>query len=268
MNERREGWKRDREKKRDEDSGKKEKDRERSRALAVHITLLTIRGQCHRVRPAAPLHFTWLHLAPPLRFSPTLRLLVLPPPPRPAVFSWLYSPYATSSCSSSSSSSQPLHAALLALPRARERLGRDAPSFLFLLSHGRFLSFSIGGSSRARLDLTYPPAVLVLLLLPVPPRPPPPSVLIDRSCTRARRAPLRIVSSRLPRFVSLSSSCANFSFSFPSVCYFLSFCFSPFLSLLLLPLLSFFSTYTLLPPPLPPSSTHPLRLLSLSLSRR
>lgn len=76
----------DREKKRDEDSGKKEKDRERSRALAVHITLLTIRGQCHRVRPAAPLHFTWLHLAPPLRFSPTLRLLVLPPS-RPAVFS-------------------------------------------------------------------------------------------------------------------------------------------------------------------------------------
>lgn len=51
--------------------------RERGAALAVHITLLTIRGQCHRVRPAAPLHFTWLHLAPPLRFSPAC-----PPPPR------------------------------------------------------------------------------------------------------------------------------------------------------------------------------------------
>lgn len=150
---------------------------------------------------------TSLHLA---SLGSPFALLTDPPPPRftslPSrrILSWLYSPYATSSCSSSSSSSQPLHAALLALPRARERLGRDAPSFLFLLSHGRFLSFSIGGSSRARLDLTYPPAVLVLLLLPVPPRPPPPSVLIDRSCTRARRAPLRIVSSRLPRFVSLS----------------------------------------------------------------
>lgn len=203
-----------------------------------------------------------------MRFSPTLRLLVLPPS-RPAVFSWLYSPYATSSCSSSSSSSQPLHAALLALPRARERLGRDAPSFLFLLSHGRFLSFSIGGSSRARLDLTYPPAVLVLLLLPVPPRPPPPSVLIDRSCTRARRAPLRIVSSRLPRFVSLSPPPALTSLSLSPLSVIFSLSASPlfFPSFFFLFSLSFL-TYTLLPPPLPPSSTHPLRLLSLSLSRR
>lgn len=75
------------------------------------------------------------------------------------------------------------------------------------------------------------------------------------------------------RLVSLDSSLSpppaltSLSLS-PLSCYFLSFCFSPFLSLLLLPLLSFFSTYTLLPPPLPPSSTHPLRLLSLSLSRR
>lgn len=70
-------------------------------------------------------------------------------------------------------------------PHARARETRGAPSFLFLLSHGCFLSFSIGGSSRARPDLTHPPAVLVLLLLPVPPRPPPPGVLIDRPCTRA-----------------------------------------------------------------------------------
>ena len=54
----------------DEEEGEKgQRQRKRRGVLAVHITLLTIRGQCHRVRPAAPLHFTWLHLAPPWPFS-------------------------------------------------------------------------------------------------------------------------------------------------------------------------------------------------------
>lgn len=47
---------------------KRDRAEERRGVLAVHITLLTIRGQCHRVRPAAPLHFTWLHLAPSSSF--------------------------------------------------------------------------------------------------------------------------------------------------------------------------------------------------------
>lgn len=55
---------------------RRKRERERSRALAVHITLLTIRGQCHRVPSrAGP---TSLHLAS-LGSPFALRLLVLPP---------------------------------------------------------------------------------------------------------------------------------------------------------------------------------------------
>lgn len=119
---------------------KKKEIEERSSALAVHITLLTIRGQCHRVRPAAPLHFTWLHLAPPLRFSPTC-----PPPPRfaslpPCSPSRLLTPDVLSPASSS------------LLPLHRHSRARESP-----LPHGHppavmpllSSSFSIGGSFRA-----------------------------------------------------------------------------------------------------------------------
>lgn len=94
----------------------------------------------------------------------------------------------------------------------------------------RFLSFSLGGSfraSRPHPPLSFPhshPA-------PAPPRPPPPTILIDRSCTRARSAsPYHLVSSPSTR------SRSSLSLS------------PPFSLLLLLPLSSFFLP-ALLPPP-------------------
>lgn len=212
--------------------GKKgERERERGAALAVHITLLTIRGQCHRVRPAAPLHFTWLHLAPPLRFSPAC-----PPPPRFA------------------SPLTPSHTQrLLSPPRLSRR--RCARAIASPLPHG------------------HPPVVMPLLSSSFYPRPRPlllyrrllsrvstspsfsPPALSSCSCSvfhlvrphrafsstvrvRGHGAPLRIISSRLPRLALAPPSLLRSL-------------------LLLLPLLSFFLP-ALLPPPLPSSS--PIRL--------
>lgn len=206
---------------------------ERGAALAVHITLLTIRGQCHRVRPAAPLHFTWLHLAPPLRFSPAC-----PPPPRFASLP----PCSPSRLLTPDGFSRPL-VSLATRARARAR-DRESPaprppsllssSFylrpLRLLLYRRLLS-RVSTSPSSSL-----PALSSCSWLPVPPRPPPPSILIDRSCTRARSAsPHHLVS-------SLSVSLDSISL------------FSLLRSLLLLlPLPSFFLP-ALLPPPLLPSS--------------
>lgn len=113
------------------------------------------------------------------------------------------------------------------LPPRTATLPYSCPFFPLPSVRGRFLSFSIGGSFRASQPHPPPPFPhsLVLLLLPVPPRPPPPSILIDRSCTRARRAPL-VVSSRL---VSLSSVLCSFFFLFS-----LSFCLLSFRRLFLL----------------------------------
>lgn len=240
--------------KREAEESKRKRDggrRERSRALAVHITLLTIRGQCHRVRPAAPLHFTWLHLAPPSRFSPAcaLRLLVLPPshrvaPPPSHTRSFL-SPHP----SDPSRLSLAIHARARSVSCAPRLSSRSLPSSSFhprpfpLLLYRRLLSRASTSSSPA------PPFLLlfralVLLLLPVPPRPPPPSILIDRSCTRAQRS-----ASSSYRLVSSPSTRSLFSFLF-----FASF----FLSSLFLfacspsAALSFF-VLQLSPPPHPPS---------------
>lgn len=114
-------------------------------------------------------------------------------------------------------------------PPSRSR----APSFLFLLSAAAS-SPSLSAAPFARLNLTLlllllfllPSRTLVLLLLPVPPRPPPPSILIDRSCTRARSAsPYHLDSLSL----SLSSVLCSFFFLFP-----LSFCLLSFRRLFLL----------------------------------
>lgn len=215
----------------EEKEGKEGRERERGAALAVHITLLTIRGQCHRVRPAAPLHFTWLHLAPPLRFSPAC-----PPPPRFA---------------------SPLTPSHTQRPLSPPRLSRRrcARAIASPLPHG------------------HPPVVMPLLSSSLYPRPRPlllyrrllsrvstsPSfslpALSSCSCSvfhlvrphrafsstvrvRGHGAPLRIISSRLPRLALAPPSLLRSL-------------------LLLLPLLSFFLP-ALLPPPLPSSS--PIRL--------
>lgn len=149
-----------------------------------------------------------------------------PPPPRFASLPSCALPHAFSHPTTSlvPSSLSP-HANARARARDRESPAprspsrSHAPSFLFLLSTA-VSSPSLSAAPFARLDLTllFPSRTLVLLLLPVPPRPPPPSILIDRSCTR-HRAPLRIISSRLPRlalallfppFSALSSSSSLF----------------------------------------------------------
>lgn len=82
-------------------------------------------------------------------------------------------------------------------PAPRPPSRSHTPSFLFLLSAATSSPF-LSAAPFARLDLTllFPSRTLILLLLPVPPRPPPPSILIDRSCTRARSAsPYHLVSS-------------------------------------------------------------------------
>lgn len=230
----------------------RETEGERGAALAVHITLLTIRGQCHRVRPAAPLHFTWLHLAPPSRFSPAcaLRLLVLPPSRRVAPPSSHTRPLLSLSLSPTPSLLRPL-APLSQYTRARDRspaprvfppAAVPLPSSSFhpqpfpLFLYRRLLSRASTSSSPAPSFLPFVVRVLVLLLLPVPPRPPPPSILIDRSCTRAQRS-----ASSSYRLVSSPSTRSLFSFLF--LAFFFFFFLFP---------LSFFLP-ALLPPPFPPS---------------
>lgn len=135
---------------------------------------------------------------------------------------------------------QPLHAALLALTRVRERLSRGAPSFLFLLSHGRFLSpfLSAAPLARASTSLTLPPfssCSCSLFLLGRPHR-------AFSSTVRVREHRERLfVSPRLPRFASLFSSSSTSSFSLSPIfslsasplflpsCFFLSFLFLSYL---------------------------------------
>lgn len=105
---------------------------------------------------------TSLHLA---SLGSPFALLTDPPPPRftslPSrrILSWLYSPYATSSCSSSSSSSQPLHAALLALPREHERDSAvmPLPSSSFYPTAASSPSLSAAPLARASTSPTLPP---------------------------------------------------------------------------------------------------------------
>lgn len=119
------------------------------------------------------------------------------------------------------------------LPRSR------APSFLFLLFRGRFLSFSIGGSfraSRPHPSLPFPHTLsscsCSLFLLVRPHRGFSSTVRV-----RGHEAPLRIISSRLPRLALLRAALLSLLRS---------------LRLLLLPLPSFFLP-ALLPPLLLPS---------------
>lgn len=207
---------------------------ERGAALAVHITLLTIRGQCHRVRPAAPLHFTWLHLAPPLRFSPAC-----PPPPRFASLP----PCSPSRLLTPDGFSRPL-VSLATRARDRESPAPRPPSLLsssFYLRPLRLLVYRRLLSRVSTSPSSSLPALSSCSWLPVPPRPPPPSILIDRSCTRARSAsPHHLVSSPSTRSrSSLSSVLCSFFFLFP-----LSFCLLSFRRL--------FFLHLLFEPPLPP----------------
>lgn len=128
------------------------------------------------------------------------------------------------------------------LPHPRPPSRSHAPSFLFLLSAAAS-SPSLSAAPFARLDLTllFPSRTLVLLLLPVPPRfllVRPHRAFSSTVRVRGHGAPLRIISSRLPRL-----ALAPFSLSLLLR--------SPFL---LLPLSSFF-LLALLPPPLLPSSS-------------
>lgn len=216
---------------------------ERGAALAVHITLLTIRGQCHRVRPAAPLHFTWLHLAPPLRFSPAC-----PPPPRFASLP----PCSPSRLLTPDGFSRPL-VSLATRARDRESPAPRPPSFLsssFYLRPLRLLLYRRLLSRVSTSPSSSLPALSSCSWLPVPPRPPPPSILIDRSCTRARSAsPHHLVSSPSTRSrSSLSSVLCSFFFLFP-----LSFCLLSFRRL-------FFLRLLFEPPPPPFGLADPLSL--------
>lgn len=220
----------------------RETEGERGAALAVHITLLTIRGQCHRVRPAAPLHFTWLHLAPPSRFSPAcaLRLLVLPPSRRVAPPSSHTRPLLSLSLSrpplhSSDPSllSRSTRAREIGLPRPASSLPQPCPFLPLPSIRSRFLSFSIGDFFRA--PRPHPPLPLPssrsssafsscscsLFLLVRPHRAFSSTVRVREH----REAPhRRIVSSRLPRlvrsfrFFSLPSSSSSSSSLFLSFC--------------------------------------------------
>jgi len=195
----------------------REGERERGAALAVHITLLTIRGQCHRVRPAAPLHFTWLHLAPPLRFSPAC-----PPPPRfaslpPCSPSRLLTPDGFSR----SLVSLAIRARAIAspLPHGHPPVVMPLLSSSFypwplpLLLYRRLLSRVSTSPSSSLPALSSCSCSLFLLVRPH-------RAFSSTVRVRGHRAPLRIISSRLPR-LDLAPL-------------------SPVFSLLLLPLLSFF----------------------------
>lgn len=130
-------------------------------------------------------------------------------------------------------------------PASRPPSRSHAPSFLFPLSAAAS-SPSLSAAPFARLDLTllFPSRTLVLLLLRVPPRPPPPSILIDRSCTRARSAsPYHLVSS--PSTRSRASLSPPFSAPSSSSSLFLSAC-SPSAAS------SFFVPYSTLSLPDPP----------------
>lgn len=218
----------------------RETEGERGAALAVHITLLTIRGQCHRVRPAAPLHFTWLHLAPPSRFSPAcaLRLLVLPPSRRVAPPSSHTRPLLSLSrpplhSSDPSLLSRSTRAREIGLPRPTSSLSQPCPFLPLPSIRSRFLSFSIGDFFRA--PRPHPPLPLSssrsssafsscscsLFLLVRPHRAFSSTVRVREH----REAPhRRIVSSRLPRlvrsfrFFSLPSSSSSSSSLFLSFC--------------------------------------------------
>lgn len=202
-----------------DEGGGKETRSERGAALAVHITLLTIRGQCHRVPSRGP---TSLHLAS--LGSPFALLTGLP-----SASSFCFPPAVLPLRLLTPGRLSPLRLPRYprARARARDRLplprGFPPPLYRRLLLRASTSPFLL---PRRR---SHPAP-----LLPVPPRPPPPNILIDRSCTRAQRSAssYRLVSSRLPRLASLLSLLflASFFFLFP-----LSFCLA------------------LLPPPLLPS---------------
>lgn len=211
---------------------------ERGAALAVHITLLTIRGQCHRVRPAAPLHFTWLHLAPPLRFSPACppppRFASLPPPRAP--------PHAFShpKASLAPSSLSPRARAIASSPLPHDH----PPVVMSLLSSSFYLRpLSLLLYRRLLSRVSTSPSSSSSSSLPSPPHPAPAPCSSSSAPTEHSHRPFvyegtkRLsVSSRLVSLDSLSLLSLLRSWL-----------------LLLLPLPSFFLP-ALLPPPLLPSS--------------
>lgn len=106
------------------------------------------------------------------------------------------------------------------LPHPRPPSRSHAPSFLFLLS-AVASSPSLSAAPFARLDLTllFPSRTLVLLLLLVPPRfllVRPHRAFSSTVRVRGHGAPLRIISSRLPRLALAPLSLSPAPFSAPS----------------------------------------------------
>lgn len=211
---------REREKEREGKMNEEEKEtqgvREEPR-LAVHITLLTIRGQCHRVPSRAgptSLHLASLGSPFALLTGFALRLLVLPPSRRALPRRLLSHPVAF----------RPF-VSLATRARARSPLPRGIPSPSLSASLART---STSSSRLLRRSLSHPAHLCSLFLFSSAPT----DILIDRPCTRAQRSAssYRLVSSPSTRFAP----------------------FSPFPRFLLLH--SFFALPALFPPPLPPSS--------------